>query len=331
VRYKEEPMTELMRVTPNDYEACVAPSQSNALPLPLTEPPYAPSTDEQWLSGRHTQRGRSIGYRLYVPQTEPGAAPLALVVMLHGCHQDAEDFAKGTDMNRLAAECGAMVLYPEQAQRANSQNCWNWFKTQHQRRGRGEPELLVGLIQAVTAEHHVDPARTYVAGLSSGGAMAAILARCYPEIFAAVGVHSGVPAGAARDLGSALEVMRHGAPVDGIAPGTPVPLIVFQGSADDVVHPGNANALVDAACKALGITSAPQVQSGRGINFRSFTRRTYAADGGAQLVEHWQLTGAGHAWSGGHTAGSCTAPGGPSASAEMLRFFLSHRSEQARH
>ena len=323
-------MTVILATT-KEYEDQVATHQPRTFHLPPTDLASQITTAEQWLSGRHVQGGRWLHYRLYVPPTDPGAAPLALVVMLHGCNQDAEDFARGTDMNSLAAHAGAMILYPEQTQRGNSQNCWNWFKTQHQRRGRGEPELLVSLIRAVAAEHTVDAARIYVAGLSSGGAMAAILARCYPELFAAVGIHSGVPAGAAQDIKSALDVMRHGAPVDGGAQGTPVPLIVFQGSSDDVVHPGNATALVQGACKALGITTAPDVQSGRGVNFRSFTRRCYAAVGSAPLVEHWQLTGAGHAWSGGHTSGSWTAPGGPSASAEMLRFFLSHRSEQARH
>lgn len=309
-------------------------------PRSTPHPPYtflrssdnrAPVTasEEQWLSRRHVQGARSLSYRLYVPPTDPGASPRPLVVMLHGCNQGADDFAKGTDMNRLASEFGAMVLYPEQTQRVNSQNCWNWSKAQHQRRGRGEPELLASLIHSVIANHPVDSGRIYVAGLSSGGAMAAILARCYPELFATVGVHSGVPPGAAQDLRSALDVMRHGA--SGSTPGTPIPLIVFHGSSDDVVHPGNATSLVQGACKALGITTEPEVQTGRGINFRSFSRRIYAVVGSAPLVEHWQLTGAGHAWSGGHVSGSCTAPGGPNASAAMLRFFLSHRAEQARH
>lgn len=152
--------------------------------------------------------------------------------------------------------------------------------------------------------------------------MTAILARCYPEIFVGVCVHCGVPAGAAQDLSSALNVMRHGAPVQGSSQGTPIPLIVFQGCSDDLVHPRNATALVRSACTALGITAARDVQTGR---------VGYAAVGSAPLVEHCELTGAGHAWSGGHVSGSCTAPGGLIASAEMLRFALSHRSEQARH
>lgn len=320
-----------IRAKTQELEFRLAPHPPNAFVRPPVDHVAHIPAAEQWLRGQHVQGARSIGYRLYVPPTDPGDSALPLVVMLHGCNQDADDFAIGTDMNRLAAESGTMVLYPEQTQRATSQNCWNWFKSQHQRRGRGEPELLAGLIQAVISDHRVDSARIYVAGLSSGGAMAAILARCYPEIFAAIGVHSGVPAGAAQDLTSALDVMRHGAPVQGSTQGTPIPLIVFQGSSDDVVHPRNAAALVQGACKALGITAAPEVQTGRSVNFRSFSRRCYAAVGSVPLVEHWELTGAGHAWSGGHVSGSCTAPGGPNASAEMLRFFLSHRSEQARH
>jgi poly(hydroxyalkanoate) depolymerase family esterase len=234
-------------------------------------------------------------------------------------------------MNVLARDAGAVVVYPEQTQNANSQNCWNWFKTQHQRRGRGEPELLVSLVKAVVAEQDIDPAQVYLAGLSSGGAMAAILARAYPDVFAAVGIHSGVPAGVAQDLTSGLDVMRHGVPSGINAAGAPIPLIVFQGEADEVVHRDNARALVESACKALGITEAPEVHSGRGANFRSFRRSSYRLADSVALVEHWQLTGGGHAWSGGHAAASYTSPGGPSASAEMLRFFRAHRSGQARH
>lgn len=138
---------------------------------------------EQWLSGTHAHLGRKLAYRLYVPPVDVAClSPAPLLVMLHGCGQSADDFATGTRMNALARDAGVMVLYPEQTQRANAQNCWNWFKSQHQRRGSGEPELLATLTRKVMSDYAADPQRVYVAGLSAGGAMAAILGHRYPEL-----------------------------------------------------------------------------------------------------------------------------------------------------
>ncbi|AVO50758.1 esterase [Melaminivora suipulveris] len=286
-------------------------------------PAPAPSTGaEQWLRASHSHQGRQLTYRLYVPPGAPGqSAPRPLIVMLHGCTQDADDFAAGTRMNQLAREAGVLVLYPEQVQHANAQKCWNWFKPQHQQRGRGEPALLASLTRQVMAEHGVDAARVYVAGLSAGGAMADILGRAYPELFAAVGVHSGLAAGAAADLPSALAAMRGGAPAGRASTPAPRPLIVLHGDADSTVHPANGAAVAGAA---LG-GSAAQATAGRAPGGQRFTRSVQGASGNGAAVEYWQLHGAGHAWSGGSAAGSYTAPGGVDASAEMLRFFLSHR------
>ncbi|MDQ2778265.1 MAG: PHB depolymerase family esterase, partial [Pseudomonadota bacterium] len=171
-------------------------------------------TPEQWTDGSFTHKGRTLSYKLYVPPRAAGVAPTPrpLVLMLHGCTQDPADFAAGTQMNALARDLGVLVLYPAQTQPANPQKCWNWFKPQHQQRGRGEPAVLAALTQSVMAEHRVDASRVYVAGLSAGGAMADILGRAYPDLFAAVGVHSGLPAGAASDVGSAFAAMHAGAP-----------------------------------------------------------------------------------------------------------------------
>lgn len=255
---------------------------------------------------------------------------MPMLVMLHGCGQDAETFAHATRMNHLARDLGVMVLYPEQVQHANAQNCWNWFKPQHQRRGRGEPELLACLVHLLATEFHADRSRVYVAGLSAGGAMAAILAQEYPELFAAAGVHSGVPPGVVKDLDTALDAMRYGVEARRNRPCTAVPLIVFHGEADDVVHRRNGAALVEAACDAFGLSAVPDLRTGRSINCRSFTQRAFRLSNGVCLVEHWQLHGAGHAWSGGDAAGSFCTPGGPDASAEMLRFFLSHQAARAK-
>jgi poly(hydroxyalkanoate) depolymerase family esterase len=273
------------------------------------------------------QGARRLDYRLFVPASTPGTAAPPLLVMLHGCAQDADGFAFGTRMNTLARAAGVMVLYPDQLQRANAHNCWNWFNPQHQRRGRGEPELLADLVRTLVADHHADPARIYVAGLSAGGSMAAILATQYPELFAAAGVHSGVAPGVARDLGSAWDAMHLGPDTrGGPLAGIPLPLIVFHGDADEVVHSRNGTALAEAACHAMGLTAAPDVRTGRSADCRSFAQRVYRLPDGTNMVEHWQLRGGGHAWSGGDAAGSHCAAFGPDASAEMLRFFLSHRT-----
>ena len=285
---------------------------------------------EQWLSGSFTHQGRTLAYKLYVPPQAAGAgaAPRPLLLMLHGCTQNPDDFAAGTRMNTLARKEGMLVLYPEQTQPANAQKCWNWFKTQHQQRGRGEPALLAALTRKTMAEHGVDASRVYVAGLSAGGAMADILGRSHPELFAAVGVHSGLPAGAAADLPSALAAMRSGA-ASSQASAAVCPVIVFHGDADGTVHPANGQAVVDAARKAQATAGTPQVQSGQAPNGQRFTQTVHRGADGRSAIEHWRLHGVGHAWSGGSAAGSYTAPGGVDASAEMLRFFLSHKRPPA--
>lgn len=292
-------------------------------PVEAEAPPVeAEIGTEQWIDGVFAHDHRSIAYKLFVPAKGAGT-PRPLLLMLHGCTQNPEDFAAGTQMNRLAREQGFLVLYPAQTQHANSSKCWNWFKPQHQQRGRGEPALLAALTQFVMAEQSADLARVYVAGLSAGGAMADILGRSYPDLFAAVGVHSGLPSGAASDLMSALSAMKRG--------GTPqttaqtVPAIVFHGEADTTVHARNGEQVAAAALAGQpGSAAQPRVASGQSAHGRSFTRRIYTDADGRPTVEHWLLHGAGHAWAGGSPQGSFTDPTGPDASAEMLRFFLAH-------
>jgi poly(hydroxyalkanoate) depolymerase family esterase len=238
--------------------------------------------------------------------------------MLHGCTQDPDDFAAGTGMNDAARERGCFVLYPAQAQKANPSRCWNWFKHNHQQRGRGEPALLAGMTRAVMQRHAVDPQRVYVAGLSAGGAMAAILGDAYPDLYAAVGVHSGLPAGSATNVKSAFEAMKAGstATPTGQAP----PTIVFHGDQDATVHPVNGER-VAASSAGAAQPSSEQARSGNG---RAYTRRVYRDEAGGVRTEHWTVHGAGHAWSGGRADGSYTDAKGPDATAEMLRFFLEH-------
>ena len=280
--------------------------------------------------------------RLYVPPAAAAGLPLPLVVMLHGCTQSAEDFAAGTRMNAVARSAGFYVLYPEQSQKANPQRCWNWFRPGHQVRGAGEPASITDLVERMQLHHQVDAGRIYVAGLSAGGAMAALVAEAYPEIFAAVGVHSGLPRGAARDVVSALKVMNSGAPPATESGGSAgrngagkrVPTIVFHGDADATVHPDHAGHLVAAALgpdaggvAASGETMTGRRHSGTADGGRRFTRVEHASHAGPDSpaqVESWTLHGGGHAWSGGSSAGSYTDSTGPDASTAMWRFFAAH-------
>jgi len=276
-------------------------------------------------------------YWLYVPPgaANPGAAPMPLVLMLHGCTQNPQDFALGTGMNGAAQAVNALVLYPAQSQDANPKACWNWFLPQDQRRGAGEPATLVAMVREVMRSHPVDERRIYAAGLSAGGAMAALLAREYPDLFAAVGVHSGLQAGAAHNVMGALSAMKNGAKLAPAAraaqghTGQALPaLIVFHGDADRTVHARNAQQLADAALAARGLPagdSAQQVQSGQSAAGQRYTRTLYASSAAAApAVEQWILHGAGHAWAGGNARGSHTDPRGVNATQEMLRFFMEH-------
>jgi poly(hydroxyalkanoate) depolymerase family esterase len=257
-------------------------------------------------------------YKLYIPSTYTGQA-VPLLVMLHGCTQDADDFAAGTRMNLLAEEAGCLVVWPEQPVHANSSRCWNWFNTADQQRGKGEPALIAGIIQQVMASHAVDPSRISIAGLSAGGAMAAVAAAVYPELFHAVGVHSGLPFGAARDLPSALQTMRTGAP--GKHPRAAGPkVIVFHGDRDATVHPSNGQHIVTGSVSTQ-CSIAPESETKKAPGGRKYTRHVYRGENASVIAEHWVVHGAGHAWSGGSAAGTYTDCAGPDASRAMLQFF----------
>lgn len=279
-------------------------------------------TEERFIAAGYAAAAGHRDYKLYIP---PGAGgrPLPLVVMLHGCTQDPDDFAAGTAMNDAARASGFYVLYPAQSQQANPQRCWNWFKHNHQERGRGEPALLAGMTREVMARHAIDPQRVYVAGLSAGGAMAAILGANYPELYAAVGIHSGLAAGAASDLPSALAAMKGHAMKEGRASGGGVPAIVFHGDADTTVHPGNGEQII-APYAATASASETERVPARGAQDHDSTRRIYRAADGQVVAEYWVVHGAAHAWAGGDASGSYTDARGPDASAEMLRFFFEH-------
>jgi poly(hydroxyalkanoate) depolymerase family esterase len=269
----------------------------------------------------------SRAYKLYVPSGYDARA-LPLVVMLHGCTQSPDDFAAGTRMNELAEELTFLVAYPAQEASANISKCWNWFDANNQHRDQGEPSLIAGITRQIMHDFPVESGRVYVAGLSAGGAAAAIMGSTYPDLYAAIGVHSGLACGAATDVPSAFEAMRRGRPLSTRKParhggsGRGVPTIVFHGDRDTVVSPVNGDQIIAQAKATADLRTT--VTRGEAPGGMSYTRIVQEDECGRPLVEQWVLHGAGHAWSGGSCAGSHTEPRGPDASREMMRFFLQH-------
>lgn len=306
----------------------------NAAPF-LFAPPPAPvqETDVgQFIAERFDTDSGSLHYKLFVPNAYTGA-PLPLIVMLHGCGQDAEDFAGGTGMNALAEKFHCLVAYPEQSHSANGGKCWNWFEEGHHQRGQGEPALIAGITQKIIAEYAIDTTRVCVAGLSSGGAMAVILGRTYPDLFTAVGCHSGLAHGSATDRYGAMLAMRNGAATRTLAKSGPAasgPIIVFHGDMDATVHLNNSAGVVQQSIDSY-TAGIPQQrrqfevvlseETGE-MTGRGFTRNIHRGIAGEIVAEQWTVHGTGHAWSGGNRRGSYTDTKGPDASEEMLRFFI---------
>ena len=308
----------------------------DGLAKPAPVPVHVPD-GAKFVEGSYGNHAGSRSYKLYVPSGDRGQA-LPLVVMLHGCTQSPDDFAAGTRMNMLAEEHGCLIVYPAQAASANQSRCWNWFSPSDQERDQGEPSLIAGITRQIMRDYPVDPQRVYVAGLSAGGAAAAIMAATYPDLYAAVGVHSGLAYRAAGDLPSAFAAMQQGGggrPMTGATAGGErrlVPTIVFHGDQDETVHPRNGDHVIaqTRTATATGLQPTATVQHGQAPGGRAYSRTVHADTSGGAILEQWVVHGAGHAWSGGSTDGSFTDPRGPDASREMLRFFLEHPHRPAR-
>lgn len=266
--------------------------------------------------GTFSNASGSRDYRVYVPGMQ-SEHPAGLLMMLHGCTQSPVDFANGTDMNRIADDHNLIMAYPAQSRGTNTQSCWNWFEPADQDRGAGEPAILAGLAQQLQQEHNIPDGKTFVAGLSAGAAMAVILGRTYPEVFAAVGAHSGLPHKFARDVPSAFAAMGGSVPGAASVVTNPVPTIVFHGTNDSTVNASNGRRIADEARP-----EGTEVLDDATTNGRKYARTTVLSKDGEATMENWRINDLGHAWSGGNAAGSYTDTSGPEASAEMVRFFL---------
>jgi len=296
---------------------------------PVAEPRQRPQTAEipegragDFIAGSFSHPHGARPYKLYIPTGYSAGKALPLVVMLHGCTQNPDDFAAGTRMNLLGEERQCFVLYPAQTKSANQSRCWNWFKRSHQRRDEGEPAIIACMTREVAKRYGIDARKVYAAGLSAGGAMAAVMGATYPELFAAVGIHSGLPVGSAHDLPSAFAAMRGARPAHASGAARQiVPAIVFHGDRDATVHPSNgeqvASQCVDRDDKSIDVV----VQHGQVPGGHAYTCTVHRDAAGRVLLEHWEVHGAGHAWSGGSASGSYTDPNGPDAAREMMRFF----------
>ncbi|HEX2076833.1 MAG TPA: PHB depolymerase family esterase [Longimicrobium sp.] len=298
-------------------------------PPPAAAPSAQAPAPSTWEWATYTGEPGTRRYRLFVPAGYDAARPAPLVVMLHGCTQDPDDFARGTRFNQHADSAGVIVAYPEQTAAQHPQKCWTWYDRNHQSAMVGEPAIIFGITREVMQRYAVDSARVYVGGVSAGGAMAINTAASHAGDYAAVGVHSGVPWRAARDVTAALQVMRTGPQNQEelleesrthlrVTRTPSIPIIVFHGAADAVVNPVNGRRLAEQWAVAAGAKDFLRHEGTTGG--LAWTRDVWGP-----LAELWVVEGLGHAWSGGSPEGTYTDARGPDASAEMLRFFLSHR------
>jgi poly(hydroxyalkanoate) depolymerase family esterase len=298
-------------------------------PAHVPDPPLPDGAE--FLVQRYSCAAGARRYRLYVPSTADEGMQ-GLIVMLHGCTQNPEDFAAGTGMNALAEVHRLLIVYPAQTGGDNSMSCWNWFRPGDQMRDTGEPSIIAGLTESLRDQYAIPKGRVFVAGLSAGGAMAAIMGETYPDLYGAIGVHSGLAYGSANDVMSAFTAMRGQAGMEqaplmngGDGSETGPRLIVFHGDADTTVHPSNADRII--ASQGGRRRNTFRTEHGPSGETRGYSRLVAQRDDGTHGIECWMIDGAQHAWAGGSSGGSYTDPRGPNASEAMVRFFLHGASD----
>ena len=326
-----KPLSEVVRTLRTGGKGLGLEGMMPGLGQPVRTPDLPLPDGAKFRDLRYSCAAGARRYRLYIPSTA-GDGLQGLIVMLHGCTQNPEDFAAGTGMNALAEEHRLLVVYPAQTGGDNSMSCWNWFRPGDQMRDTGEPAIIAGLTESLRDQYAVPKDRVFVAGLSAGGAMAAIMGETYPELYGAIGVHSGLAYGSANDVMSAFTAMRGQVGIEqapsrngGGGPESGPRMIVFHGSADTTVHPSNAGRII--ASQGGSLEKASRTEHGPSGETRAYSRLVAERDDGTHGVECWMIEGAQHAWSGGHPSGSYTDPHGPNASKAMVRFFLNGASE----
>lgn len=313
---------------------------ANVMPTRRTE--VAAGGGGTWERFSHSGPGGSRPYFLYTPPGLDAAVATPLVVMLHGCTQTAADLARSTTMNEVADRHGFVVVYPQQSGRHNPQSCWNWFLPAHQGRGSGEPAVIAGIAGEVTASSSgqpIDHDRVFLAGMSAGGAMAAVLGSTYPELFAGMAVHSGLPFAAATSQEAAFGAMARGAGSSGRASvigamgerARVIPTFVIHGTADPVVSPVNGDRLVEQWLEANGLATRDSFQDklsrpttavpGQVHDGHAYTRYCWRNRSGRIILEYLKVAGLGHAWSGGAQGVAWTDDRGPDASTAIWEFF----------
>ena len=305
----------------------------------------------RWEAFIYSGPAGSRRYFVYTPTGYTLDRRVPMVVMLHGCTQTPAGSAAGTKWNPLADRQTFVVVYPEQSSRDNPLSCWNWFIPVHQVRGSGEAGVIAGISQQVMTTDtrwNIDPGRVYVAGMSAGAAMTVLLGATYPDLYAAIAVHSGLEYQAATDASTAQAVMTNGGPnpvqqgkaafdtMNGHA--RLVPTIVFHGTADRVVNSINGDQVVQQWMETnrLASNNAYQpsfgqpstVDNGQVPNGHAYTVSRWNDGRGDVVQEYWQVEGMDHAWSGGSVSGSFTDPRGPDATDAMWAFFTSHRTRE---
>jgi poly(hydroxyalkanoate) depolymerase family esterase len=276
-----------------------------------------------------SHRAGSRTYKVHVPRGNRRQS-MPLIVMLHGCTQNPDDFAAGTRMNALSDKHSCVVVYPAQPAAANLAKCWNWFNPDDQQRDHGEPAIIAGITQAVMQGYRIDDRQVFIAGLSAGAAMSVIMAATYPELYAAVGAHSGLPYRSATNMLSGLAAMRNGPAVVESLSTIGIPIIIFHGEDDKTVNPSNSQQLISQwlASRQGSAPSSPSSQETGDANGHSFVRTQYRDFQGCLFAEYWRVNNLGHAWCGGSLEGSYADANGPDASEKMLSFFLDQKARR---